>query len=434
MGAAFPIRKDALIKQVQDAVAMVSASRVGSYTAMLQKSTQELARRHGDESDCPHDSTTLQDEIAELVAAGDAMMERAKKCKEATIDIMEEDTQKYEAKINALGDKVKEFVEAVGYKTSCKINEARAQYQKKYWQVTKIAQHLVEGSHTTSVAKIFSEQISQQMGGMNTEDWLPGGDGAMFAVNPVFAEFTGDLPAWWNEASMVARAFADVLVKLEDAIRIKEDALLQKLGEEQKWHGVVGDVSGCSLDLAHVPFKNGLDTFVEADHVGAQPWLAAMKKNTRRHGPTAVPSPGVPMLIVPRKSLFVHCYPCEALCEKGIPLQNYEHYLATPDGCIDVKKLGVMALVNKGCLFYIPAGFVVHLVFYGAQEKKAKNLDIEMASCILAPLPFKKKLDLLSKNAKSALLSWHKSSTKDKKPPCGWSARSSLAQCSVSVE
>ena len=320
MGAAFPIRKDALIKQVQDAVAMVSASRVGSYTAMLQKSTQELARRHGDESDCPHDSTTLQDEIAELVAAGDAMMERAKKRKEATIDIMEEDTQKYEAKINALGDKVKEFVEAVGYKTSCKINEARAQYQKKYWQVTKIAQHLVEGSHTTSVAKIFSEQISQQMGGMNTEDWLPGGDGAMFAVNPVFAEFTGDLPAWWNEASMVARAFADVLVKLEVAIEIKEDALLQKLGEEQKWHGVVGDVSGCSLDLAHVPFKNGLDTFVEADHVGAQPWLAAMKKNTRRHGPTAVPSPGVPMLIVPRKSLFVHCYPCEALCEKRHPV------------------------------------------------------------------------------------------------------------------
>jgi hypothetical protein len=42
-------------------------------------------------------------------------------------------------------------------------------------------------------------------------------------------------------------------------------------------------------------------------------------------------------------------------------------------------------------------------------------VNIEMASALLAPLPSKKKLDLLSKNAKSALLSWHKSSTKDKK-------------------
>ncbi len=81
-------------------------------------------------------------------------------------------------------------------------------------------------------------------------------------VDPVFAEFSGDLPAWWDAASVVGRAFADVLDKLEVAVKIKEDALLQKLGEEQKWHGVVGDVTGCSLDLHHVPFMNGLDAFV----------------------------------------------------------------------------------------------------------------------------------------------------------------------------
>ena len=140
------------------------------------------------------------------------------------------------------------------------------------------------------------------------------------------------------------------------------------------------------------------------------------------------------MLIVPRKTLFVHRYQREALCDKGIPLQNYEHYIATPDGCIDVKKLGVTVLVNSGCL-YVPAGYIVHLVFRGALDRKTKNLDIELASCLLAPLPFKKKLELLSENVKPALLSWHKSSTKDKQtPPCGWSARSSLLHCSLSVE
>ena len=101
MGAAFPIRKDALIKKVQGAAAMISASRVGNYTAMLQKSTMELKRRQGDESDCPHDSTALQDEIIELIAAGDTLMEKANTCKEATIDSMEEETQKFEGKINA---------------------------------------------------------------------------------------------------------------------------------------------------------------------------------------------------------------------------------------------------------------------------------------------------------------------------------------------
>ncbi len=168
MGA-FPFRKDALIKKVQDAAVMISESRVGNYTAMLQKSTMELTRRQGDESDCPHDSTALQDEVAELIAAGDTLMEKAKKCREATIDSLEEATQKYESKINALGDKAKEHVEAVGYKTSCKINEARAQYQKTYWQTNKIAQQLVEGSHPTSVAKIFSERISQQLKDMDRE-------------------------------------------------------------------------------------------------------------------------------------------------------------------------------------------------------------------------------------------------------------------------
>ena len=79
MGAAFPIRKDALIKEVQDAVNMIPASRVGNYAAMLQKPTQELARRQGDESDCPHDSTALQDEITELTATGDTLVEKAKK-------------------------------------------------------------------------------------------------------------------------------------------------------------------------------------------------------------------------------------------------------------------------------------------------------------------------------------------------------------------
>ncbi len=188
----------------------------------------------------------------------------------------------------------------------------------------------MEGSHPTGVVKIFSERIAQQMGGMFKGDWVPDEDGAMVAVSPGFGDFSGDLPAWWSAASVVGTAFADVLEPLEEDIRSQEDALLHKLGEEQKWHGVVGDVTGFSLYLRHVPFKNGLDTFVEEDLVGAQPWLDAMKKNMRRHGPTAVLSPAVPMLIVPRKALFVHCYPCEALCEQGIPLQNYEHYIATP--------------------------------------------------------------------------------------------------------
>ena len=194
----------------------------------------------------------------------------------------------------------------------------------------------MEGSHPTSVAKIFSERIAQQMGGMLKEDWVPDEDGAMFAVNPGFGDFSGDLPAWWNAASVVGKSCADVLEPLEEDIMIKGDALLHKLGEKQKWHGVVGGVTGCSLDLRHAPFKNGLDSSVSGDHGEAQPWLAAMKKNMRRHGPTAVPSPGVPMLVVPRKSFFVHCYPCEALCDKGIALVTYQNYVATPDGRNDV--------------------------------------------------------------------------------------------------
>ena len=111
---------------------MISASRVGNYTAMLQKSTQELARRQGDESDCPRDSTAFQGEITDFIAVGDTLMEKAEKYREATIDSLEEGTQKYESRIYALGDRVKEHVEAVGYKTSCRINEARAQCQKTY--------------------------------------------------------------------------------------------------------------------------------------------------------------------------------------------------------------------------------------------------------------------------------------------------------------
>ena len=47
------------------------------------------------------------------------MMEKANKCTEAMIDSLEEETQKCAGKIRAIGDTVKEHLDAVGYKTSC---------------------------------------------------------------------------------------------------------------------------------------------------------------------------------------------------------------------------------------------------------------------------------------------------------------------------
>ena len=82
--------------------------------------------------------------------------------------------------------------------------------------------------------------------------------------------------------------------------------------------------------------------------------MMAAKKNVRRFGPVHVPTPGVPMLMIPRKAIYVHLCPAGPLLEVGIPMGSYEAYVGTPEGLQDVRSRSTSVLLRVGDALFVP--------------------------------------------------------------------------------
>ena len=201
----------------------------------------------------------------------------------------------------------------------------------------------------------------------------------------------------------------------KSVVKAKEDEVRQKLSEERSWAGSSGTIP-VRLNFSSIAFPEGLREMSHADHEGAVPFAIAMKNDCRRHGPVAVPCLGPPFLLFPSRDMFVHLYPAGSLCEQGIPLPNFEHYLSTPEGVKKSKAHSCMVFAAASSVLFVPAGMLATLVFHKELPKKTKSSDaIEMASAVLAPFPATSLLAKLSASVRSALLTWNTDATSEKK-------------------
>ena len=73
-----------------------------------------------------------------------------------------------EAATGELGKAVNMQLDGLSYKKSKQINAARASYQRSYWKLHKIQQHLADGSHPAGMAKLLSEVVGQHWENMHT--------------------------------------------------------------------------------------------------------------------------------------------------------------------------------------------------------------------------------------------------------------------------
>ena len=120
--------------------------------------------------------------------------------------------------------------------------------------------------------------------------------------------------------------------------------------------------------------------FFGADHLGAKGWMCAMKRNHRRSGPSAIPSPGLPCMIMALDNMVIHIFPCQNLCSAGIPLSSYETYISTPEGGRDAKAAGLTIAIPAGAVFFVPPGHLSFLVHY----KTLENSVLHMRTLIVA--------------------------------------------------
>lgn len=156
---------------------------------------------------------------------------------------------------------------------------------------------------------------------------------------------------------------------------------------------------------------------VAADHPGSKAWLIAMRSHAKRHGPVALPSAGPPLLIFPRRDMFVHIMPAQVLCDQGLPVQNFEHYISTPEGTKQVNMLGSTLFLQLSSCLFLPAGYFVTAVFHKDLQKKKGGAEESyiFGFALVIPLPFKSQLDAMPPNVKRAFRQWHISTTKEHK-------------------
>ena len=416
-GAAFLAKKDALSKGLKKILLNVEG-KPSSMKASLDKATEELTKRGGSEEDCPHSSPLLQKEVAGLVKQGGKLDARVKECNPSTFDATEVEVAKFAESVEDARGRVQAQIEAMSYKVSMKSNEARSSYQKAYWQVTKVSQHLIDGCFGNAMAKLLAEQITKHANSLEDADYKPTYEIEHLKQNIGWSDFTGSHACLWYPDTEVAKILSQFLWPsqgVKDGYKMKEDSLGAHLTENTKLHGSVGAVD-YGLDYMTLNVPEELKAFTAADHAGCRPWIVGMRQNFKRHGPLALPSPGPPVLVTASKAVIVHCYPASSLVDIGIPVGNYEHFVSTPDGQKAIRSASITIILQPGCFFYVPAGHLMSIVWYRPLEKKAKQeATMEFAFCSITPMPFEKSLKELPANTKTALLQWHRHQAQEKK-------------------
>ena len=104
-GAAFPIRKDTLAKH-KEVAAVLQGEKLTSLQKQLSKGMEELEKRGGDGTDCPHDSQGLLTSISTTASNLVGLQEKVATCNAGNIEIYEKQIETIENCVNEIATKV----------------------------------------------------------------------------------------------------------------------------------------------------------------------------------------------------------------------------------------------------------------------------------------------------------------------------------------
>ena len=276
--------------------------------------------------------------------------------------------------ITTLDQKVKVQVEALEYKISKLIKEKATSYNSSYFQKAKVMQHLIAGCHKKEVANNFASFIVAGQAQLNEEKAVPYPAGVK--VNVAAEDFDGASFQIWNMESDMGKKLLEAVQQQKECIDQKRASMLEtiKLKENAKWNGTVASLKGVDYNcLKFLVAQNVMSS--EADDAEAFAYL--LKNNSRRYGPLALPSPGVPSLLMFEQDCYVFASCATGLqTEACMAIEDYESFAGSPKGdkwyLDEVTKMYVPA----NTFLYIPVGQLMHMIHYktlGTKTKKPKH-------------------------------------------------------------
>ena len=406
VGATLLVAVDQVSKGVDDLLDKVVGEKASSLKQKLAQAVSNLATKGIKERHCPHASAELMSSIDALEASLRVLGRKVPDANtSAEVTTHKEKFGEYHEAFKLLQDQVNAQVEAMSYLKHKASTGQRAEYQSKRWMRQKILTHFVAGGHGEGIAKHFAELLSTR-----AEDTLapliPARERVQrgeWQLSVKQKDFDAGVPALWlaGEEDSPCAGFSAHTKEFGDMLRASEEALSAKLSEELKWHGVV------TLVKAPIDAKQFFLGDVSPDLDGAvlYPWIVCSRPNTKRSGPTALPSPGVPCLISSRThDIIVHASFADDVLAAGMHLQNYDRFCSSDEGRAHLSTTAYTAVLPKDAVAYIPPGCVFQTTWHQEPTKK-KTKEEEVFSSLMV-FPMVMGMDLLDKlpsNVKTAL-------------------------------
>ena len=417
--------------KIEGMIALLDGAKTNSLSNQLESISEVLKEKRMDQKQLPHSPEQVATSVSSLAVEAKSLLKKVLTCismhaLEGFVVLADE----LQESVSGLEKKVKQLNDAVKYKRSLAATDKRSEYQTKRWLRTKIAGHLSSGGHCPGVAKHMADVLAYCK--ENDEAlFIPRTDKACsnWAVDPLAAAFDQQIPTIWVSKGAESEGFADKFRKLvagqKAVLDDSQSALHTKLNEERQWAGSVGCVKGFNVDWENFePLK-----WAKGEPADVCAWLVSCRMNGRRCGPTAVPSPGLPMVISPlTHDLVVHISFAHHVLNSGIVLTNFDKFASSDAGAQHLSQAGFTVRAQVGSMIFVPAGCIVALAWYmepGKKRRSAAEVAEEFADVIIVPTIGEKSLDGVSLPVKTAMYQWNKDALKNKTLDM-WKARMDL--------
>lgn len=345
----FMKEKADLSKRVRDILASYSSQR--SIVRRLQSSIERLTNEQKSELENDPDEilTGMLGAIDELKKSAEGLEKAKAPAWPSKVQAIDSAIAALDSKASAAEEEHEAIVFLLGQAHKDRIARKNAQRYKR----TKLANKFTISGYKKITAKRMAGDV---------EDLLMGKKTIVCALNPSMAEFDNSKLTIWKPDGA-----AEFLKLFDDAtkanLELMKKNLAVKMAENERYSGLMMKVESDMNSLSKLDLwkddEGAQQLFSER---GAHPWLAAMKVFSWRCGPGAFPLVGMGALVRNETELvefFLYLLPVDAIATKGVALADIQSFLETQVGAEVAESQGRLVRLPRGCVAFVPAGFIV---------------------------------------------------------------------------
>lgn len=340
-----------LLKRVEQVAARLSPKQVDNLDVAPPQVTEELSKL----------IDKVKDTMAKLDKIKAGKWAEASLAAAATMVEMDEAVAKHELNYSAM-----QFLANQASKGE------KAKKNATHYRRRKIAQKLVVGEWGEAMAKKLATFIDEGIC-MEKDNKLD--------LNP--EELNHGRVTVWTKGDKNGDSIVKLCHSMGLATRENRRLKLQEaLVENENWGGSMAKVQSelGGIKKAKLFFCDKGEAMDEPmyhiDSDGAQPWLVAVRPWAWRHGPGAMPMPGVGCLIQGLATLaetHLLCIPVAEVLSKGIALCDLKGFLNSPSG-LGLLDSCVLLRLASDSVVWVPYGWVaLPLVMLKDEEDQAKE-------------------------------------------------------------